>query len=91
MQLLSSLSYCIMRFLVSFWSDTVLIHLLYHYVTGEATRKGFYKYDDKRKASPDPEIMKYIEKSRNMAGVTPNPEVLSPFIDLQSCFNFKVD
>ncbi|CAL9136207.1 unnamed protein product [Musa acuminata var. zebrina] len=44
--------------------------------TGEATRKGFYKYDDKRKASPDPELMKYIEKSRNMAGVTPNPELM---------------
>ncbi|WOL15754.1 glyoxysomal fatty acid beta-oxidation multifunctional protein MFP-a-like [Canna indica] len=43
---------------------------------GEATRKGFYKYDDKRKASPDPEIMKYIEKSRNMAGITPKPELL---------------
>ncbi|KAJ8466195.1 hypothetical protein OPV22_028747 [Ensete ventricosum] len=44
--------------------------------TGEATRKGFYKYDNKRKASPDPELMKYIEKSRNMAGVTPNPELM---------------
>ncbi|CAL9065762.1 unnamed protein product [Musa banksii] len=44
--------------------------------TGEATRKGFYKYDGKRKASPDPELMKYIEKSRNMAGVTPNPELM---------------
>ncbi|RRT32258.1 hypothetical protein B296_00055617, partial [Ensete ventricosum] len=59
---------------------TVGIHLWFHSVTGEATRKGFYKYDNKRKASPDPELMKYIEKSRNMAGVTPNPEVLSPLL-----------
>ncbi|RWW00070.1 hypothetical protein GW17_00036984, partial [Ensete ventricosum] len=59
---------------------TVGIHLWFHSVTGEATRMGFYKYDNKRKASPDPELMKYIEKSRNMAGVTPNPEVLSPLL-----------
>lgn len=37
---------------------------------GEVTRKGFYVYDDKRKASPDPEIKKFIEKSRNTAGFT---------------------
>nr|CAB3473099.1 unnamed protein product [Digitaria exilis] len=43
---------------------------------GEATQKGFYKYEGKRKATPDPEIMKYIEKSRSMAGVTPDPELL---------------
>ncbi|XP_042373568.1 glyoxysomal fatty acid beta-oxidation multifunctional protein MFP-a-like [Zingiber officinale] len=44
--------------------------------TGEATGKGFYKYDNKRKASSDPEILKYIEKSRNIAGVTPKPELI---------------
>ncbi|CAL4950154.1 unnamed protein product [Urochloa decumbens] len=43
---------------------------------GEATQKGFYKYEGKRKATPDPEIMKYIEKSRGMAGVTTDPELL---------------
>lgn len=43
---------------------------------GESTRKGFYIYDEKRKASPDPEIKKYIEKSRSMAGFTPNPELM---------------
>ncbi|CAK9145592.1 unnamed protein product [Ilex paraguariensis] len=37
---------------------------------GETTRKGFYVYNDKRKASPDPEIKKYIEKARNISGVT---------------------
>jgi len=36
--------------------------------TGEAIRKGFYIYDDERKASPDPEIKKYIEKSKSVAG-----------------------
>ncbi|KAB1213967.1 Glyoxysomal fatty acid beta-oxidation multifunctional protein MFP-a [Morella rubra] len=36
---------------------------------GEATRKGFYAYDEKRKASPDPEVKKYIEKSRSISGL----------------------
>ncbi|CAL5407187.1 unnamed protein product [Camellia sinensis] len=32
---------------------------------GEATRKGFYVYNDKRKASPDPEIKKkYCSESK---------------------------
>lgn len=44
-------------------------------MTGEATRKGFYLYDEKRRAMPDPEIKKYVERSRDMAGITPNPEV----------------
>jgi hypothetical protein len=48
-----------------------------HSVTGEATRKGFYVYDEKRKASPDPELKKYIEKSRSISGVTIDPKVLS--------------
>lgn len=54
-----------------------LISLLVYemFDSGEATQKGFYKYEGKRKATPDPEIMKYIEKSRSMAGVTPDPEV----------------
>ncbi|XP_010259502.1 PREDICTED: glyoxysomal fatty acid beta-oxidation multifunctional protein MFP-a [Nelumbo nucifera] len=36
---------------------------------GEATRKGFYVYDNKRRASPDPEIGKYVEKARHISGV----------------------
>ncbi|VAH57197.1 unnamed protein product [Triticum turgidum subsp. durum] len=44
--------------------------------SGEASRKGFYKYEDKRKATPDPEIMTYIQKSRSMAGVTPDAELM---------------
>lgn len=42
---------------------------------GEATRKGFYVYDAKRKASPDPEIKKYIEQARNMSGVKIDPKL----------------
>ena len=53
-----------------------LLLTFYGTCSGEATRKGFYIYDDKRKASPDPEIKKYIEKSRSMAGSAPDPEVL---------------
>ncbi|GMP56883.1 hypothetical protein CsSME_00021191 [Camellia sinensis var. sinensis] len=49
---------------------------------GEATRKGFYVYNDKRKASPDPEIKKKIvQKAREISGVNVDPEVslsLSP-------------
>ncbi|KAI0510347.1 hypothetical protein KFK09_010948 [Dendrobium nobile] len=44
--------------------------------TGESSRKGFYLYDDRRKATPDPEIGKYIEKSRNMAGVAADPQLM---------------
>lgn len=42
---------------------------------GEATRKGFYLYDAKRKASPDPEIKKYLEKAREMSGVIVDPKL----------------
>ncbi|KAL9270394.1 Peroxisomal fatty acid beta-oxidation multifunctional protein MFP2-like protein, partial [Drosera capensis] len=42
---------------------------------GESSRKGFYLYDDKRKASPDPELKKYIEKAREISGVTVDPKL----------------
>ncbi|XP_047095370.1 glyoxysomal fatty acid beta-oxidation multifunctional protein MFP-a-like [Lolium rigidum] len=44
--------------------------------TGESSRRGFYLYDDKRKASPDPDIKKYVEKSRIMAGVAQDPKLM---------------
>lgn len=44
--------------------------------SGESSRKGFYVYDDKCKASRDPDLGKYIEKSRNMAGVMQDPKVM---------------
>ncbi|KAG6726411.1 hypothetical protein I3842_02G080000 [Carya illinoinensis] len=43
---------------------------------GETTRKGFYLYDEKCKASPDPELSKYIEKSRCINGVTIDPKLM---------------
>ncbi|CAL0301622.1 unnamed protein product [Lupinus luteus] len=43
---------------------------------GEATRKGFYLYDDKRKASPDPELKNYIEKARSVSGVSIDPKLV---------------
>ncbi|KAJ4954723.1 hypothetical protein NE237_011506 [Protea cynaroides] len=43
---------------------------------GESTRKGFYVYDNKRKASPDPEIKKYIEKARSISGVSVDPKLM---------------
>ncbi|KAL9284962.1 hypothetical protein ACSQ67_024678 [Phaseolus vulgaris] len=42
---------------------------------GETTRKGFYLYDDKRKASPDPELKNYIEKARGISGVSVDPKL----------------
>ncbi|KAF5465456.1 hypothetical protein F2P56_015465 [Juglans regia] len=44
--------------------------------SGQSTRKGFYIYDEKRKASPDPELYKYIEKSRSISGVTIDPKLV---------------
>ncbi|KAJ7980289.1 Glyoxysomal fatty acid beta-oxidation multifunctional protein mfp-a [Quillaja saponaria] len=43
---------------------------------GETSHKGFYLYNDKRKASPDPELKKYIEKSRNISGVAIDPKLV---------------
>uniref|UniRef100_A0A5B7BC36 Putative fatty acid beta-oxidation multifunctional protein n=1 Tax=Davidia involucrata TaxID=16924 RepID=A0A5B7BC36_DAVIN len=43
---------------------------------GETTRKGFYVYDDKRKAGPDPEIKKFIQKSRDISGITVDPKLM---------------
>ncbi|CAO2821994.1 unnamed protein product [Amaranthus hypochondriacus] len=42
---------------------------------GESTRKGFYLYDDRRKATPDPEVRKYIEKAREISGISIDPKV----------------
>ncbi|XP_048497418.1 peroxisomal fatty acid beta-oxidation multifunctional protein MFP2 isoform X2 [Beta vulgaris subsp. vulgaris] len=42
---------------------------------GESTRKGFYLYDDRRKASSDPEIKKYIEKAREISGISIDPKL----------------
>ncbi|RDX62412.1 hypothetical protein CR513_59262, partial [Mucuna pruriens] len=43
---------------------------------GETTRRGFYLYDDKRKASPDPELKNYIEKARSISGVSVDPKLV---------------
>ncbi|XP_031386430.1 peroxisomal fatty acid beta-oxidation multifunctional protein MFP2-like isoform X1 [Punica granatum] len=42
---------------------------------GESTRKGFYLYDEKRRASPDPELNKYIEKARSISGIAVDPKI----------------
>ncbi|XP_018632810.1 peroxisomal fatty acid beta-oxidation multifunctional protein MFP2-like isoform X2 [Nicotiana tomentosiformis] len=43
---------------------------------GETTQRGFYIYDKRRKAKPDPEIKKYIEKARENSGVNIDPKLL---------------
>lgn len=59
--------------------DSVLIMsafgLPWHFGSGETTRKGFYVYNDKRKASPDPELKKFIQKAREISGVDVEPKV----------------
>ncbi|XP_022930236.1 glyoxysomal fatty acid beta-oxidation multifunctional protein MFP-a isoform X1 [Cucurbita moschata] len=42
---------------------------------GESTRKGFYVYDKNRKAGPNPELTKYIEKARNSSSVSVDPKL----------------
>lgn len=37
---------------------------------GESTCQGFYTYNDKGEASPNPEISKYIEVARSMSSIT---------------------
>ncbi|XP_060174702.1 glyoxysomal fatty acid beta-oxidation multifunctional protein MFP-a-like isoform X2 [Lycium barbarum] len=37
---------------------------------GESNCQGFYTYNDKGEASPDPKISKYIEMARSMSGIT---------------------
>ncbi|GMY27768.1 glyoxysomal fatty acid beta-oxidation multifunctional protein MFP-a [Fagus crenata] len=58
---------------------------------GESTRKGFYVYDDRRKAKPDPELKKYIEKSRSISGVTIDPKLVKlPEKDIVEMIFFPV-
>ncbi|XAR58418.1 3-hydroxybutyryl-CoA epimerase [Bertholletia excelsa] len=45
-------------------------------VDGESIHKGFYVYDDNGKASPDPEIKKYIDKARSLSGVAIEPKLM---------------
>ncbi|KAK1390463.1 Glyoxysomal fatty acid beta-oxidation multifunctional protein MFP-a [Heracleum sosnowskyi] len=42
---------------------------------GESTGKGFYAYNDKREASPDPDVKIYVEKSRIMSGISVDPKL----------------
>ncbi|GAB4851301.1 Peroxisomal fatty acid beta-oxidation multifunctional protein mfp2 [Ancistrocladus abbreviatus] len=44
---------------------------------GETTRKGFYLYNDKRKASLDPQMKKYVKKAREISGVSVDPELVN--------------
>uniref|UniRef100_A0A803LS98 3-hydroxyacyl-CoA dehydrogenase n=1 Tax=Chenopodium quinoa TaxID=63459 RepID=A0A803LS98_CHEQI len=58
---------------------------------GESTRKGFYLYDDKRKASPDPELKKYIEKAREISGISVDPKIANlPEKDITEMIFFPV-
>ncbi|KAJ4849293.1 hypothetical protein Tsubulata_021565 [Turnera subulata] len=43
---------------------------------GEASGRGFYVYDNNRRATHDPDISKYVDKARNISGVTARLELL---------------
>lgn len=42
---------------------------------GESNHKGFYAYDNKYKAHPDPKILRYIKIARNKYSGTINSKV----------------
>jgi enoyl-CoA hydratase/3-hydroxyacyl-CoA dehydrogenase len=48
-------------------------------LAGEQNGKGFYAYDDKRKARPAPEVKDFIKQSQEDAGIMPNGKVRDPF------------
>ncbi|CAK9207782.1 unnamed protein product [Sphagnum troendelagicum] len=44
---------------------------------GESNGKGFYEYDEKRKARPAPDIMQFVKQSQEEAGIMPNNKPLA--------------
>lgn len=58
-------------------------------VLGESTRRGFYIYDEKRKAVTDPGLQKYIEKARNISNVIVDSKVLN-FQDFRLEINYAI-
>ncbi|CAL4895620.1 unnamed protein product [Urochloa decumbens] len=44
--------------------------------TGKASKRGFYMYEGRRKAIPDPDTMTYVDKLRSMAGSSTDPELV---------------
>lgn len=56
------------------------------HTSGESTRKGFYVYDKNRKAGPNPELKKYIEKARSISGVSVDPKVSLPIFPHKHTF-----
>lgn len=60
---------------------------MYSYtLLGETSRNGFYVYDDKRRASIDPEVAKYVEKSRKLSGFAPDSMVSFNVIQILSFY-----
>ncbi|XP_004296857.1 PREDICTED: peroxisomal fatty acid beta-oxidation multifunctional protein MFP2 [Fragaria vesca subsp. vesca] len=58
---------------------------------GETTKRGFYVYDDKRQAKPDPELKKYIEKSRSISGLSVDAKLVKlPEKDIVEMIFFPV-
>lgn len=52
------------------------------FLTGQKNGKGVYKYDEKRRAKPDPEILKSVLKAQEIANLMPGGKVLLKFFGL---------
>ncbi|KAI4364451.1 hypothetical protein MLD38_020541 [Melastoma candidum] len=58
---------------------------------GESTKRGFYMYDEKRRANADPELQKYIEKARNVSSISIDSKLTSlPEKDILEMIFFPV-
>jgi len=55
---------------------------------GEKSGAGFYKYDAKRKASPDPELAPIVEESRKGAGLLASTGGSPPKMSVQDIIEF---
>ncbi|KAF1887213.1 hypothetical protein Lal_00040813 [Lupinus albus] len=56
--------------------DKLCISSKFEEISCEATRKGFYLYDDKGKASVDPELKNFIEKAMSISGLSIDPKLV---------------
>lgn len=52
---------------------------VYRCLTGQKSGKGNYQYDERRRAKPDPEVQKYVQKAREIANIMPGGKVFSSY------------
>jgi enoyl-CoA hydratase/3-hydroxyacyl-CoA dehydrogenase len=59
-------------------------------LTGQKTGKGIYQYDEKRRAKPDPEIRKYVQKAQEIANIMPGGKVLPGSFFIVELLNYNL-